>query len=178
MMSEHGVSPGPGVVRFERLLPGPVERIWGYLVEPEKRALWFAGGPMDLRPGGRLVLKFQHRNLSEEPDTPPERYRDVHEVGFESELKVVEAEPPRRVAFTFDEGEDPSIVTIELTPEGDQVRLVLTHSNLKSRQGMLDVSGGWHAHLEVLGYLAAGKPRPPFWRLWAQFQDYDKRLPA
>ncbi|WP_374472916.1 SRPBCC family protein [Phenylobacterium sp.] len=177
-MSEYGVSPAPGVVRFERLLPGPVERIWAYLVDPEKRALWFAGGPMDLKPGGRLVLKFRHSNLSDTPDAPPERYREVHDVGFESELKVVEADPPRRVAFTFDEGPDPSIVTIELTAEGDQVRLVLTHANLKSRQGMLDVSGGWHAHLEVLAHLAAGKPRPPFWAMWARFQDYDRRLPA
>jgi uncharacterized protein YndB with AHSA1/START domain len=178
-MSDFGMSPKPGEVRFERVLPGPIERIWAYLTDAEKRALWFAGGPMDLRPGGRLVLKFQHKNLSETPDEPPEAYRQVNDVGIESELKVVRAEPPRLVAFTFDEDEDPSIVTIELTPEGDDVRLVLTHSNLKSRQGMLDVSGGWHAHLEVLGYLAAGKPRPPFWAMWRTFQgQYESRLPA
>ena len=28
----------PGTVKLERLLPGPVERVWAYITEPGKRA--------------------------------------------------------------------------------------------------------------------------------------------
>lgn len=175
---DYGVSPKPGVMRFERLLPGPIERIWDYLTVPEKRARWFAGGPMELKPGGKLELHFLHRNLSDLRDEPPESYRKVNDEGFTSKLKVLRAEPPRLLSYTFDEDDDPSVVTFELTPEGDKVRLVLTHSNLKSRKGMLDISGGWHAHLAVLEYEAAGKERPPFWGLWQKFQgQYEDRIP-
>ena len=44
-MSEYGVVLESGAVRFERLLPGPIERVWSYLVEGEKRAtVYFAKG--------------------------------------------------------------------------------------------------------------------------------------
>ena len=36
----------PTEIRFERLLPGPIENVWAYLVESKKRGEWFASGPM------------------------------------------------------------------------------------------------------------------------------------
>ena len=39
----------PSTIRFERLLPGPVERVWAYLTESKKRATWLAAGEFDLR---------------------------------------------------------------------------------------------------------------------------------
>ena len=47
----HGQFTGPAEVRLVRTLPGPIERIWDYLTDSEKRSRWFAGGPMELRPG-------------------------------------------------------------------------------------------------------------------------------
>ena len=41
-MNEYGTLIGNNSIRFERLLPGPIERVWAYLVEPDKRALWLA----------------------------------------------------------------------------------------------------------------------------------------
>ena len=35
-------------LRLQRRLPGPIERVWAYLTEPDKRATWLAGGPMGL----------------------------------------------------------------------------------------------------------------------------------
>ncbi|WP_234274916.1 hypothetical protein [Billgrantia zhangzhouensis] len=29
-------------IRFERLLPGPIERVWAFLTESDKRGLWLA----------------------------------------------------------------------------------------------------------------------------------------
>jgi uncharacterized protein YndB with AHSA1/START domain len=47
-------------MRLERLLPGPVERVWAYLTESEKRATWLCGGEFELRVGGRVRLEFDH----------------------------------------------------------------------------------------------------------------------
>ena len=41
--------PAPGEIRLMRTLPGPIERLWQYLTDPEKRSRWFAGGPMELK---------------------------------------------------------------------------------------------------------------------------------
>ena len=42
------------VARLERLLPGPIERVWAYVTESDKRATWLAGGEMELRVGGKV----------------------------------------------------------------------------------------------------------------------------
>ena len=50
-MTERATLVKPSTIRFERLLPGPVERVWAYLVESTKRATWLAAGEFDLRVG-------------------------------------------------------------------------------------------------------------------------------
>ena len=67
----HGINTGPGEVRLERLLPGPVERIWAYLTDGEKRARWLAAGSTEERVGGKVVLRFRHADLS--PERIPRR---------------------------------------------------------------------------------------------------------
>ena len=66
-MSEYGIVTEAGAVRFERLLPGPIERVWAYLTEPEKRGTWLAAGPMELRVGGRVELNFHHASQARTP---------------------------------------------------------------------------------------------------------------
>jgi uncharacterized protein YndB with AHSA1/START domain len=51
-MSEYGVVTEAGTIRFERVLPGPIERVWAYLTESKERGKWLASGEMDLRVGG------------------------------------------------------------------------------------------------------------------------------
>ena len=60
----------PGTVKLERLLPGPVERVWAYLTESDKRAKWLAGGEFDLRVGGKIRLEFNNSSLSREKNAP------------------------------------------------------------------------------------------------------------
>jgi hypothetical protein len=36
-------------VRFERLLPGPIERVWDYLTKPDLQRTWLAESAADLR---------------------------------------------------------------------------------------------------------------------------------
>ena len=53
---------------------------------------------------------------------------------------------------------------IELSEDGDQVRLVLTHTRLKTREDVVGVLGGWHAHLDILEDVLEGRVPEPFWR--------------
>jgi hypothetical protein len=65
-VAEFAVVVGPGTVRLERLLPGPVGRVWAYLTDPALRATWLAGGPMELRVGGLVDLVYDHALISSE----------------------------------------------------------------------------------------------------------------
>ena len=56
----------PATVRLERLLPGPVERVWAYLTESKKRATWLAAGEFDLRVGGSIELHFDNHKLPDD----------------------------------------------------------------------------------------------------------------
>ena len=69
-MSEYGQVLDENTVRFERLLPGPIGRVWEYLVIGNKRAEWFCGGDTDLKVGGRIQMLFDNDNLTNHLDPP------------------------------------------------------------------------------------------------------------
>lgn len=170
---QQGKFTGPAELRIVRTLPGPIERVWEYLTDPEKRARWFASGPMEQRKGGKVTFHFQHKNIAPD-ETTPEEYKQ-HESGHSMTGTVTRCEPPRVLAFTFgSDGE--SEATFELTPQGSQVLLVLTH---RATGGdlpyMADFGAGWHTHLTHLIALLEGAPRPPFWPLMVTLKpDYEK----
>ena len=78
-LSEFGVVTQARTVRFQRVLPGPIERVWAYLTESEKRGRWLASGPMELRVGGRVELNFRHADLTPHVEQPPDKYRHLAE---------------------------------------------------------------------------------------------------
>jgi len=170
---------GPAEVRFVRTLPGPIERVWEYLTDPEKRARWFAGGPMEQRVGGKMRLNFRHKDLAPD-ETPPEGYEQHHDPGQSMDGIVTRCEPPRVLAFTFG-SERESEVTIELTSQGKNVQLVLTHrATGGDRPYMSEFGAGWHTHFIFLVALLEGAPRPPFWPAFVKAKaEYEKaRLAA
>lgn len=162
----------PGEVRFVRLLPGPIERVWSFLTDPEKRARWFAGGPMELKPGGRAELLFRHSQISPQ-ETPPAKYAEHHEPGTKMACEVTRCEPPRALAFTWwgDTPETSSEVTFELRPQGNQVQLVLTHRRLgPKRDELAGTASGWHTHLDILAAILTGGPTPPIWATASRYE--------
>jgi len=163
-------------VRLVRTLPGPIERIWEYLTDPVKRALWFAGGPMEPRQGGKMKLHFQHKKIAPH-ETPPAQFKEVHETGFEMPGTILRWEPPRVLSYTFDEDSE---VTFELTPKGKDVVLLLIH-----RAGRIDApslagyGSGWHTHFALLLALLNEQPVPPFWATHTRLKvEYDKAYAA
>jgi uncharacterized protein YndB with AHSA1/START domain len=177
-MDKYGIISADDTVRFERLLPGPIERVWAFLTESDKRAKWLAAGPMELRIDGGIELTFRNSNLSGTPEAIPDKYKQYKDgVGFTA--RVTRCEPPRLLSHTWggEEGTE-SEVTYELTPDGDKVLLVLTHRRLAGRDAMLSVSGGWHTHLEILATLLNNEAPPPFWSTLGRLEgEYDKRIP-
>jgi uncharacterized protein YndB with AHSA1/START domain len=175
--NEYGTVMDVSTVRFERLLPGPIERVWSYLTDPEKRATWLAGGPMEMRPSGKVELFFRHSELTTPSDRAPEKYKKMECDGARLPGRVLRCEPPRLLSFTWSHAQGPdSEVIFELAPRDKKVVLTLTHRKL-DRAGMHNVAPGWHAHLGLLEDRLAGVALRPFWATFARLEsEYDKLL--
>ncbi len=169
-IDDFAVVAAPQTVRLERLLPGPVERVWAYLVEPDKRRRWFADGPMDLRVGGAVSLVWRNGQLSKGDIPAPDGFGGRDGVS-RGEGSVTAYDPPHRIAFTWaHEGGPETEATFELTPRGDRVLLVVTHRRLATDGLVLGVSAGWHAHLAILQSVLEETDPPPFWATFTEMR--------
>lgn len=171
-IGDYGVLTEPATLRIERLLPGSIDRVWAYLTESDLRRKWLASGLMDMAVGAPVELVWRNSELTDPPGSPPEGFGDEHR-RMET---ITELDPPHRLGISW--GETGGVI-FELEPMGDMVRLTLTHSRLPDRTIMLNVSAGWHAHLDVLAAQLAGSRAEPFWDHWKGLKaEYDRRLPA
>jgi uncharacterized protein YndB with AHSA1/START domain len=135
----------PGV-RLERLLPGPIERVWAHLTDPKLLPAWFGDkSSIEPRQGGAV------------------RLMDGHIRGT-----VTQWQPPRLLTYTwnvFAPG-DPtdatsaypeSYLTLRLQKESDKVLLVLTNLPILEpfeKQAAM----GWHTFLDILSDTLASQP--------------------
>ena len=156
----------PGTVKMERLLPGPVERVWAYLTESKKRAMWLAAGEFDLRLGGAITLQFDNENLPNDPDTAA-KHKAKGKGKFEG--KITRLEPMRVLAHTWNMGGDTE-VTYELTPRGKDVLLTVVHRRLAPRDLVVGVMGGWDVHTGILADILNGVAPRPFWKTHGELE--------
>jgi uncharacterized protein YndB with AHSA1/START domain len=120
---------GKPAVRFERVYPHAVERVWRMVTVPEEMAAWFPSSvELDLREGGAMAFTFEE-----------------HEVDAMTG-RVVELEPPRVFAFLWGE----ELLRFELAAEGDGCRLTLTH-HISNPDEAARNAAGWHVCLDKLG---------------------------
>jgi len=173
-MNDYATRIAPDAIRLERLLPGPIERVWAFLTESDKRARWLAAGEMELKPGGKVELNFDHNKISHEPT--PLKYRDMP-MGFTG--KVMRCEPPRLLMFSWMESHGShSEVTFELAERVDKVLLTITHRKLEDRNALLSVSGGWDVHVGILEDVLTDQAPRGFWSAHAKReQEYAARFP-
>lgn len=162
-MNDYGELITPDTVRFERRLPGPIERVWSFLTESDKRARWLCAGETELRAGGNVAMVFENAKLSSAPDiAPPEKYKDMPDcVSFAG--TVTRCDPPVLLSHTWGFEGEFSEVSYELTALGDEVLLVLTHKRLKTPDERMSVTAGWHTHLDILRDVLMEKEPQPFW---------------
>lgn len=158
MREEFGTQLENGALQFVRDLPGPIDRVWRFMVDPEKRALWFAGGTTGDKVGDEFVWDFDHGKISDEP--LPDKWSDLAG-GMQARGRIVAIEPPRLLeVFSF---EDSLTTRFELSEVGDRVRLVLTQQPPTNYEDLVSTAAGWQACLGVLlDRLSDRKPRG-FW---------------
>ncbi|MGB1465973.1 MAG: SRPBCC family protein [Alcanivorax nanhaiticus] len=145
----------------ERTLPGPIERVWAYLTEPDKRARWLGGGVLGQFVGGVVEIHFHNQDLSEDKQPAPEQYKSIENQATLSGT-ITRFEPPHVLAHTW--GNNEGEVTFELTENDGQVHLLLTHRKLPTDQDTrTSVASGWHTHLGILIEELNGQARSAFW---------------
>jgi uncharacterized protein YndB with AHSA1/START domain len=176
-MNEYGELLDNETVRFERLLPGPIERVWAYLTESDKRAQWLAAGETELKTDGKVEMHFHNMSLSGATDIPrPDKYKDMPErMSFGG--KVLRCEPLRLLSYTWELEDERSEVTYELSEQCDKVLLVLTHRRLTTDDMVLSVATGWHTHLGLLEDILNGAGLRPFYKTQSELEAiYEQRL--
>lgn len=168
----YGVLTGPTTLKIQRLLPGPLDRVWAYLTDSDLRRKWLAAGPMELQVGAPFELIWRNDELSSAPVNRPAGFPEEQRM----KSRITEVDPPRKLSFTWEGSGD---VTFELERQGDEVLLTVIHRRLPDRDTLLKVAAGWHTHLDVWAARAAGKEPEPFWEGWSRLrEEYDRLLPA
>jgi uncharacterized protein YndB with AHSA1/START domain len=146
-MSESLRTNGHPVLRIERRLKHPPERVWRAITEPVELSQWypFRATAVEPRAGGRISF-----------DAGPAGTVDA---------VVTEAEPPRVFAFQVTAGditpggrEGDNLIQIELQPEaGDGCLLIFTHTFV-DLPAAASYAAGWQTCLDALELVVDGRP--------------------
>jgi uncharacterized protein YndB with AHSA1/START domain len=120
---------GRSVLRMERWLKHPPEKVWRAVTEPERLADWFPEKiTPELRVGGTVAYESGENGA------------------------VTDLDPPRLIAYTW--GTDH--LRWELHPERDGTRLVLLHT-FDDRAGAASYGAGWHTCIVALDLALDGR---------------------
>lgn len=153
LIEENGESSRVLAVSFERLVPGPIERVWEHLTVPAKLKAWFGEeSTIEPRLGGR-----------------------VHLMGGHIRGTITQWRPPHTLSYTWnvfgpDDGPDAisafpeSYLSFMLESRGKDVLLRLKHLPVLDRFEKQNAMG-WHTFLDILGATLRGeevKPRPEY----------------
>lgn len=176
-MKDYATQTAPDTIRFERHMPGPIDRIWDYVTHPTIRGRWLAAGPMDLKAGGAYEMTFRHDELTPHAELAPPGMDSPK--GFTLRGEVLDCKYPSILAFTWPAGGPDAKASFVLTSLHGQVRVTLVHSGIKDRATLIEVAAGWHAHLNVLEAKINSMTPPPFWTRFAEYQaEYARKFSA
>jgi len=167
----YGALSEPSTLTIQRLLPGPIERVWAYLTESDLRRKWLASGQMAMKVGAPFEFVWRNGELTDPPGKRPENFGEEHRMPS----RIMELDPPRKLSFAWRNSGD---VTFTLEARGEKVLLTVVHRRLPDRGEILGVSAGWHAHLDMLVACMTGEEPGPFWDRFSRLKaDYDQRIP-
>jgi uncharacterized protein YndB with AHSA1/START domain len=133
---------GRYVLRYERRLRHPVDKVWEALTDPAQVEEWWARAEVELAEGGRARLEWLNGDAV-------------------AEGHITRLEPPRTIEFDTDiHGR----LLWELEPDEDGTRLTLTVTAELPDDYLASVRAGWHVHLDFLEDALDG--RPVDWSNW------------
>ncbi|WP_214368608.1 SRPBCC family protein [Pseudonocardia sp. H11422] len=128
---------GRSVLRMERRLAHPPEKLWRAITEPAHLDRWFPSAvEVNLRAGG--VIRFAGHDASDGPET---------------EGVVTDLDPPKIFAYTW--GDDH--LHWEIVPDGAGSVLVLIHT-FDDHAGAASFAAGWTACVGALAEVLADAP--------------------
>ena len=157
---------GAHVMRYERRLVHPVEKVWAALTVPEQLAEWLAAADeLELRHGGRIVLRYQNvpDDLGDWKREGVEMPEDL-DPGAAMSGTITRLDPPRLIEYEL---EQMGLMRWELRPDGDGCLLTFTNVvELPVEVPPEQTLAGWHVILDTLAEALAG--RPPAWETWTQ----------
>ncbi len=148
--------------RYVTYIEATPERVWEALTDEDLTArYWGHRNVSDWGPGSR----WEHQRVD------GSGIADV--VGT-----VLTSDPPHRLVITFDapadpHPDDPTVVTFEIEPYHEIVRLTVTHENLRTREDLEAVGAGWpavFANLKSLLETGHVLPRAP-WEMHAELRE-------
>jgi uncharacterized protein YndB with AHSA1/START domain len=130
-MSREGTARFDGdnaVLRFERRLRQPPERVWSAITDPAEIEAWWGRADVDPRPGGTMRIEWLNGDV-----TMP--------------ATITELDPPRVLEI---EGEPHGTLRFELAPDGDGTLLTFVARSAIPEDFRSKVLAGWHFHLDAL----------------------------
>ncbi len=162
MTTDHGTietrDDGTRVLRYERHLRHPIDRVWAALTDPEQVEGWLARAELDAVEGGRVRLEWL--NTDEEGNQAI------------AEGTVTRLDPPRLIELDTDiHGQ----LRWELRPDGDGTLLTLTVTAELPGEYLAKVMAGWHVHIDFLEDFLDGHPIDwPNWPIerWAAHNEH------
>lgn len=170
-LDAYGVLTEPATLTIQRLLPGPVERIWAYLTDSKLRSQWLAAGEMTMTVGAPFEWVWRNDELTDPPGQRPAGFGADHRM----QSQITALEPPHKLAITWGETGG---VSFELKPVGARVLLTVIHHRVLNHATRLNVSAGWHSHLDLLVARANDAVPAPFWDSFTRLKaDYACRMP-
>jgi uncharacterized protein YndB with AHSA1/START domain len=120
---------GTCVLRYERRLRHPVEKVWAALTEPREIEAWWArAAELELTEGGRARFEWLNGPAI-------------------AQGHITRLEPPTAIEFDTDiHGR----LLWELRSDGDGTYLCLTVTHQIPDEHLTEVLAGWHIHLDFL----------------------------
>lgn len=162
IVERHGDS---RILRFERHLHHPIERVWGAITEPEQLATWLAATNIDLRLGGQVQLRWLNTD---------ERGNAANVV---MNATITQLDPPRLLEYT---GDLHGTLRFELQEEAAGCILIFSNTLPASHTRLRESLAGWHVHLDFLAESLEGQavdwPHWPLDRWTRHYEHYSQTI--
>jgi uncharacterized protein YndB with AHSA1/START domain len=132
---------GKDVVRFQRHLAHPIERVWAALTEPEELIGWWGEAEVDLVEGGRFTIRWLNT--------------DEHGNSAVMHATITRLEAPNLLETR---GDVHGVLRWELRPASNGTVLTFSSTLNLPEEYRTKVLAGWHYHLDALIGTLEGRP--------------------
>jgi uncharacterized protein YndB with AHSA1/START domain len=161
-MTDYGtietLADGRYVLRYERRLRHPIDKVWEALTDPRQMEEWWARAEVELVEGGQARLEWLNSDAV-------------------ADGRISRLDPPRTIEF---DTELHGRLLWELAPDEEGTQLTLTVTAAVPDDHLASTLAGWHVHIDFLEDALDGRPVDwPNWpmdRWQAHFDHYEASM--